>query len=280
MVQTQHHNRRVGRTLPADIRARIDELEFDDRGHGFDVFGMSRAGVATGLALSRFLYDVWFRVESNGIEHIPVTGAVVVACNHSGFLPLDAMMVGTDILRRGPRSRAARVVLDHFVPNLPWINVLFQRAGAVAGSRANCRAILASGGMLVVFPEGTPGIGKGFDKRYQLQPFRPGHAELAIRHRAAIVPTAVVGAEESWPQLTRFDRIRLFGAPYLPVPLTPLPLPVRFHLWYGEPIDVASRYEPADSDRPDVVAALADEVRDRVAELLARGRAARSGWFR
>lgn len=139
--------------------------------------------------------------------------------------------------------------------------------------------MLASGGLVVIFPEGTPGIGKGFRRRYQLQPFRPGHAELAIRHRATIVPTGVVGAEESWPQLARLDRVRLFGAPYLPVPATPIPLPVRIHLWYGEPVDTAARYAPDDADRPDVVAALAREIQDRVAERIAHGRATRAGWF-
>ena len=80
--------------------------------------------------------------------------------------------------------------------------------------------------------------------------------------------------------LSGLDRVRLFGAPYLPIPATPLPLPVRFHVWYGEPIDVASRFDPSDSDRPDVVDALVREVRERVAERIAAGRAARAGWFR
>ncbi|MEZ4237477.1 MAG: lysophospholipid acyltransferase family protein [Myxococcota bacterium] len=268
------------RLLPPDVRARIDALQLDDAGHGFDPFGMSRDGVAVGLATTRWLYEVWFRVQSNGVEHVPATGPAVIACNHSGMLPLDAWMLGTDLLRRGPIGRPVRVVMDHFVPNLPWINLLFARAGAIAGSRGNVHAVLAAGGLLVVFPEGTPGIGKGFRRRYALQPFRPGHAELALRHRAPIVPTAVVGAEESWPQLARIDGIHVAGIPFLPIPGTPLPLPTRMHVWYGEPIDVAGRFAEADADDPRVVSALADEVRARVAELVTIGLRERRGWFR
>ncbi|MEO0604826.1 MAG: glycerol acyltransferase, partial [Myxococcota bacterium] len=127
-------------------------------------------------------------------------------------------------------------------------------------------------------PEGTRGIGKGFTKRYQLQPFRPGHAELAIRHQATLVPTAVIGSEEAWPQIARLDGLGMFGAPYLPVPLTPLPLPVRHDLWYGEPIDVAARFSPNQADDPTVVAALAREVQQAVAALIAKGREERRWW--
>ena len=46
---------------------------------------------------------------------------------------------------------------------------------------------------------GVPGISKPFRQRYRLRPFRVGHAELAIRHGARVVPAAVVGAEEQLP---------------------------------------------------------------------------------
>lgn len=270
----------IRRLLPPDVRARVDALALADEGHGFDAFGMSRDGAAFGLVFTRFLYEAWFRVRSVDIGNVPATGPVVIACNHSGYLPLDGLMVGTDLLRRGPRGRPARVVIDHFVPNLPWVNLLFQRAGAVAGSRGNFHAILDAGGLIVVFPEGTPGIGKGVRRRYQLQPFREGFAELAVRHGAALVPAAVVGAEEAWAQIARIDGVRVMGAPYVPIPATPVPLPVRYHVYYGAPIDVAGRTRPEDADRPDVVRALAAEVRSGVAALIARGRAERRGWFR
>lgn len=272
--------RRLARwVLPPDVDERIDAIDIADvGGHGVDAFGMTHGGIAFGLAFSRWLYEVWFRVHAHGIDNVPADGAAIVAVNHSGLVPLDAMMVTSNLTREGPLGRAPRAVADKFVPNLPWVNVMFQRAGAIAGSRGNFHAVLDEGGLIVVFPEGTPGIGKGFAKRYQLQPFRPGHAELAIRHRAKIVPTAVIGSEEAWPQIARLEGLGLFGAPYLPVPLTPLPLPVRHDIWYGEPIDAAARFTPDQADEPETVRALAAEVQDRVAQLIANGLKERAWW--
>ena len=69
------------------------------------------------------------------------------------------------------------------------------------------------------------------------RPLRAGFGQ-AIRHGAPIVPAALVGAEEQMPQLTRLTGVRAFGLPYLPIPATPFPLPVRYHIAYGAPISV------------------------------------------
>jgi len=260
--------------------ARLDELQMNDLGHGFDAFGASRDGLASMMAMTRFLYEVYFRVTSIGLEHIPVEGPAVVAVNHSGLIPLDAMMVGTDIVRNSRGGRTPKIVMDHFVPNLPWVGRLFIRAGGIGGSRGNVHAVLEQGQVLVVFPEGTAGIGKPFSERYHLKPFREGHVEMAIRHRAPIIPTAVIGAEESWPQAFRVDGVPAFGSPYVPIPATPLPLPVKFTIHYGEPIDVPARTKVEDADDPEVVAGLVHEVQASVQRLIDAGLARRKGLFR
>ena len=44
------------------------------------------------LPVLRPLFNKWFRVEAQGLENVPSqTGALVVA-NHSGTLPIDALM--------------------------------------------------------------------------------------------------------------------------------------------------------------------------------------------
>ena len=53
-------------------------------------------------------------------------------------------------------------------------------------------------------------------KREDLESY--GHVELAITHGAPVVPVAVIGAEEQWPQVARIDSIQLFGAPWVPMP--------------------------------------------------------------
>ena len=125
----------------------------------------------------------------------------------------------------------------------------------------------------MIFPEGTPGIGKPFSDRYQLQEWRVGHCELAIRYRAPVVPVGIVGAEEQMPQLARIPMPKASPVPYLPVPATPLPLPVRYHIHFGEPMHFQG--SPHDEDR--VIAAKVEE--DRQAELDAiAGKQAQVGW--
>ncbi|MCB9746529.1 MAG: glycerol acyltransferase, partial [Alphaproteobacteria bacterium] len=107
-----------------------------------------------------------------------------------------------------------------------------------------------------------------------LQPFRVGHAELAIRYGAPVVPLACVGFEEAWPQIGRLDRLgQVFGLPYLPIPATPLPMPVPTRILYGAPIPLHERHAPEEADDPEVVQAAADEVQAAVAALIAEGRA-------
>ena len=132
--------------------------------------------------------------------------------------------------------------------------------------------------MLVVFPEGTPGIGKPFSKRYQLQEWRAGHAELALRYRIPVIPTAIVGAEEQMPVLARVDSLKLFGAPYLPIPATPFPLPVRYHLRYGAPLELHERFRGAPRD-PQTIQQAAALVKAAVQTLIDDALEEREGVF-
>lgn len=255
-------------------------LRFEDAGHGYDPFGLHPAYVAMGLGITRFFYERYFRVESQGAEHIPVEGGAILAANHSGTLPIDGMMLWTDVVRHTEPARVPRAVADYFVPMLPIVGTLFARAGVVAGSRGNVRKLLEAGNLMMIFPEGVPGIGKNFKDRYRLQPFRVGHAELAIRHRVPVVPVGIVGAEEQMPQIARIEGVSLFGVPYLPITLSPVPLPVRYHLRYGEPIALHRDYRRSQADDPEVVEEAARRVQVAVQALVNQGLREREGVFK
>jgi 1-acyl-sn-glycerol-3-phosphate acyltransferase len=266
--------RALGDPEQRDRRARF---RFRDAGHGYDAFGLHPDLVALADLVTSPVYERYFRVRSYGSEHIPAHGPVILAANHSGTLPFDAAMLWADVYRRTDPPRAARAVADHFVPSLPLVGVTFARTGMVGGSRGNARALLGAGELLMLFPEGTPGIGKPFRDRYQLQDWRPGHCELAIRHGAPIVPVGIVGPEEQMPQIARLPG--LGPVPYLPIPATPLPLPVRYHIRYGEPVALHAQHPPEDADDPEVVRAAALQVKARVQELLHQGLEDRAGIF-
>ncbi len=267
-------------SLDRDTRDRIGRINFRDAGHGFDTFGMHPSFVAFGASVLGPFYDRYFRTLSYGANHIPDSGATILAANHSGNLPIDGAMLWVDVLRRTEPPRVARPIADHFVPALPFIGTVFARGGMVGGSRGNARALLEAGELLMIFPEGVPGITKPFSKRYQLQTFRVGHAELAIRHSAQVVPVGIVGGEEQMPALLSSKRLgKLVGVPILPIPAVPLPLPVRYHIRYGEPIRLDLETEPSQADDPDVVREAATRVQAAVHDLIQQGLAERNGVF-
>jgi 1-acyl-sn-glycerol-3-phosphate acyltransferase len=245
--------------------------------HGYDVFGMQPDVVAMSYALLRWPYERYFRVDSRGHEHVPRSGAAILVANHGGVLPLDAAMIYADVLRHTSPPRVVRPIGAVFLPRLPFIGTLFSRLGMVNGSRANVRRLLDDGSLLLVFPEGTTGTAKTIRQRYLLQAWRVGHAELAMRHRAPVIPVGVVGTEEAWPLVARIDRFHAFGAPYLPIAATPLPLPARCHIRYGPPLQLHA--DGLDPDDPVHVARAAERVHAAVSELVDRGLRERRGVF-
>lgn len=247
---------------------------FHDEGHGFDLFGFHPPTLASAIESGSAIYDRYFRVDSAGAEQIPESGPAIVIANHSGVLPVDAVMLCTDLVRQ--TVRIPRAVMDHFVPRLPLVSTYAARLGAVSGTRANVRTLLDRGELLVIFPEGVSGVAKPFRERYQLQHWTVGFAELAIRYRAPVIPAAVIGAEESWPMLVKLRGLRMFGSPYLPVPATPVPLPTHYHIRYGAPLHV----EAGEADDPQVVERAADDARNALEQLMADALAARRGVFR
>ncbi len=270
--------RLLGLALGPRLRRRVETLE-ELQGDGYDPFGAHVSGTRVGLASTRFLYELYFRVDSEGIEHLPASGPVVVAANHGGMLPFDAAMLHTDIARRSDPPRLPRTVADRFVPKLPFVSTFFARGGVISGTRGNVERVLASGQVLVVFPEGTVGIGKPSSERYRLQTWRGGHAELAMRYRAPVVPAAIVGPDEQWPMLARLDGVNLFGAPFLPVPATPLPLPVRYRIRYGEPLALHEMFD-GDLRDPEVIRAAAAAVKARVQAMIDETVETRPGLYR
>jgi 1-acyl-sn-glycerol-3-phosphate acyltransferase len=255
------------------------ELQINDEGYGYDRFGLSKRSAALAYTGGWPIYRAYFRVESHGVEHVPKDGAAIIAANHSGMLPFDASMVWMDVVHG--TGRVVRPLTDHLVAGLPFVATLLQRVGAVGGTAGNARALLENGEILLVFPEGVPGISKPKRDRYRVSTWRRGHAELALRYRAPIVPAAVIGAEEQFPFVHNSRRLgRIVGAPHVPitffpVPVLPIPLPVKYRIYYGAPIALVG-----DADDPQAVQRAAAETQAAVQALIERGLRERQGVFR
>lgn len=265
--------------LTPDEINRIERIQLDDLGFGYDQFGANRDTLFNTYAVVKSFYEKYFRVESFGHEHLPTQGRAILAANHSGTLPLDGMMIGIDCFTQLEPPRLMRAVVDRFAASLPYVGTFLSRCGQVIGSRRNFKELLESEQMVVVFPEGARALGKNFSKRYQLYPFNMGFVELSLTYKAPIVPVAVVGAEEQMPVWADIKPLaKALGFPYVPVTL-PIPLPTHYRIYYGEPVHYYREFAEDTVQNPDMVRELARDVQERVQQMLNRGLEEREGIF-
>ena len=275
-----------------DLRDYLPGLEPDRR-----VNDWGRSERIEGLldsTVSEFLYRYWFRVEVEGIDHVPSEGGALLVSNHSGALPPDAAMIGKAIKEEHSHPRPVYLTMEHFFKGYPGFSMLLPKVGGVAAHPANVHRLLHDEGQLVlVFPEGRKGTEKLYKDRYKLRRFgRGGFVEAAMRARAPIVPIAVVGAEEAAPIFAHLTVLqKLTGLLY--VPLTPtFPhlgllgmagyLPAKFKIRFLAPVptDVLSADGEAAWEDKGLVQTVSHEIRTRIQEnLLDMLGRRRSVWF-
>jgi 1-acyl-sn-glycerol-3-phosphate acyltransferase len=169
-------------------------------------------------------------------------------------------------------------MVEKWAPTLPFVAPFFARIGQVVGTPENCRRLLAAGETIMVFPEGTRGLNKTFDKSYKLQEFGLGFMRLALETQTPIVPVAVVGAEEQSPAFFDLKPLaRLLGFPSFPVTPTgvPFPLPVKYHLHFGAPM----RFNGAHDDEDAELERKVREVKAAIQSMLNKGLEQRKGIF-
>jgi len=163
---------------------------------------------------------------------------------------------------------------------LPLLGPLYRRLGGVSASLANAELLLGRGEMLGLFPEGIAGVEKRCTERYQLRPFKTGAARLAVRTGAPIIPVSIVGAEEAYPVVARLYRVgRLVGLPWIPItPTFPLcgvagalPLPTKWHIYFGEPVLAPARNGRSEDDLvAETTARLRTAIETGLGDLLAK----------
>ncbi len=205
--------------------------------------------------------DHYFRPRLLRGHRLPDRGPAILAANHSGTcFPYDGMALQALLWRRGKMGPDApiRAVFEKELAQAWWmrpfgIDNFWRRGGGVDMTFDNFDRLLARGERVLYFPEGVPGIGKGFYRRYQLQRFSTSFVILAAQHRAPVYPIYIVNAEWAIPfnfTLPPVDWFleRFFHVPFMPLPAGPaallfpwmwyLTLPARMIYVVGEPIDV------------------------------------------
>jgi 1-acyl-sn-glycerol-3-phosphate acyltransferase len=138
-----------------------------------------------------------------GREHVPATGAFILAPSHRSML--DIPVVGVISTRRvhfmGKASLFRVPVLGTLFRLLGGFPV--ERDGTDTGPVRESLRILKAGEPLVVYPEGTRQHGP------LISELQPGAAYLAAKTGAPIVPVGIAGTEEAFR--SRRGRLPGFG---------------------------------------------------------------------
>jgi len=238
------------------------------------------------------LLDHYFRARIVGAEKLPGKGPAILAANHSGMaFPYDAIVLDFFMWRRDGLAPSAkfRSMFEKQLALVWWmrpfgVDNLWRRGGGVDQTFDNFERLIERGDRVIYYPEGVPGIGKGFQHRYHLQRFRTSFLRLAARHEVPIYPISVVNGEWimpfhfSWKPIDSLME-RLFHVPFLPLPagvlaiLFPwmwyLALPAHLTFVVGDRIDARALLRDlgtsdyTDPDRP-VLDRAAHRVRRRM----------------
>jgi 1-acyl-sn-glycerol-3-phosphate acyltransferase len=245
------------------------------RGPNYEVddFGFDPQWTESFLSVFTVLYRDYWRVETTGIENVPATGRALLVSNHAGVLPWDGTMIKTAVFAEHPHPRHVRALVASLFMGMPMLSWFLRRTGQTVGHPDDTRRLLERDELVLVFPEGVRGTGKGFKDRYRLRRFgRGGFVATAIKSGAPIIPVSVVGSEEIYPMVADLAPVaRFLGLPYFPItptwpwlgPLGMIPLPSKWRIQFHAPIHV-EKHPPEAADDNNLVMALADEVRDTI----------------
>ncbi len=224
-----------------------------------------------------FMYKIYWRVETTGIEHIPDYDRALLVSNHSGQLPWDGTMIMAAVLNEHPAQRLVRNLYDSWYPTLPFISSTLVKMGQALGSIENGIRLLEQDELVGAFPEGYKGLSKRFRDRYKLARFERGDfAKMALLTESPIIPVSVVGAEETYVTLANSSTLaKATGFPYFPISfrfpwfglLGVVPFPTKWYIDFGEPILTDSNGSE-EAENLVLVSQLADQVRNIIQEMV------------
>jgi len=262
----------------SDFERRVEVVR--ERYSAGDPFGLDPDTAERVVKLSALFHRLYFRTTVDGLGQLPA-GRVLLVANHSGQVPIDAVIIAAACFLDADPPRLVRALVEKWALSLPFVSTLVTRLGHVVGVPENGRRLLEMGEAVLVFPEGIRGVSKPFSRRYQLAEFGRGFMRLAMATETPIVPVALVGAEEQYISFGNLDwAARLLNMPVFPIvpqvliPGGQLPLPTKYHLRFGAPLGFAG-----DPDDDALVTERVALVQAAIADMLAEGLRERRGVF-
>ena len=192
-----------------------------------------------------FLYKMYWRIETDGVENIPEDGRVLLVGDAAGQYPWIGAMVSTAVATEHPDMRQVRSLYSATFATIPFFSIIFDKTGQAPANVQNGEKLLAQDEVVAVYPTDKSETGISWLDA----------ARLANNTGAPIVPVAIIGVEgsETAARVAAGDStVPASFAPWMSV-LGQLPIPTRWTTAFGAPIPEL----PADTAGSDVAATLA-----------------------
>ncbi|MGZ3723781.1 MAG: 1-acyl-sn-glycerol-3-phosphate acyltransferase, partial [Bdellovibrionales bacterium] len=236
------------------------------------------------MQLTRFFADNYFRsVVIEEYEKLTdLNEPVILASNHSGMsFPWDNFVLFDLLLERcegrlSITGLLAPILLDNPLLSpfaLPDASYFF----SAPATMKNFEELMQKRASVFINPEGIAGIGKGFNHRYELQPFSSSFIRMCIKYDRPLIPISIVNGEYlnpyAYSSRTLNKVLNLIGMPFLPLGPTIIlcaifpfvayiALPARLHYVIGRRIDVKKMAaKPYEQMSVEEIKALTEQVR-------------------
>lgn len=202
----------------------------------------------------------YFRLQVEGLENLPSEGPCIITPNHSGYSGFDATILA-HLLKE--KTGAVPAVLTHRL----WFSnhltgEIMQSFGFIEATTKNGLKALQEKRMVVLFPEGEYGNFKPSTRSYRLQEFKRGFVRMALQTGSPIIPTLIIGAEETHINLRQLKLEGWLPKMVLPLPLNIFPLPAKWKIKFLPPMHLPYKAEAANDS--ELAHELAADLRERM----------------
>lgn len=232
-------------TVTAAQRQRLEISMKGEQLHSRELWLRTVFPLLRGLVRARY-----FSLEVEGVENVPREGNVVFAPNHAGWFAVDAGVLGLAVADRIGESRLPWFAAADAAFEAPLLGDFFERLGALPASWfRRPEKLPAAIESCAVFPEGVRGNTKPFWEAYRMRAWSRGFVRVAAARDATIVPTAILGGEECLPVAWTVKLLEPYVGSIFGLPLSLVPLPVRWKVIFLPPVrlDVRGRHALMDS---------------------------------